>query len=869
ELTANQFTTTLNLPEGWNQILVRAEDAAGNVTEKAIRVMVDTVAPAEFTPSADPSGWTNNNRPTISFATTDETSGIDHYEIRVDDGAWITPATSPYRFAAPIPDGVRTIQVKAVDKAGNATIGEVKVYIDTTPPPAPADFEVIPGIDRIILKWREVDSSGETVGYRIKRTPAFSGGAYRDVFRPGELEDLNRYIDEAVNPEINYTYSIQAIDHVGNIGPATLSLTAKTGRVSEEVGSEGGTIKFDNVTITIPQGAIPTSGQVVIEKAENLPDNIYATKVGPAYSFTLLDKQGKKMTAKFEELVYLELSYADLTLPPGFSEEDLGVYYYNRIGGYWEKLDYAVLDYEKETIKVKLKHFSDYQVMASKYISPSLDSYYNMGVSPFQSYFQNNVETVSPTSGSLTVSATDLILPGRTGNGLTIQRIYDSVAAQQEKMIEANKESHRKTPIDTFGYGWSLNIPWIEQTDKGKFIRLPQGQTIKIEIEEPDDEDDEPVTQGSFEYHNGIHFKLHFDFNEGYNLTMNDGSRYEFDSSGKVIRYRDPSGKNVLKYEYDRREISRITHFVDEQAGKALYTVEFNYQNISGAGKRLIESITVGDRTVHYRYNSSGVLTEVYDPLNRKTAYSYETHTFRQGVKADEDKIFSYAVDLLNQITYPTGEKSIYTYDLRDQRYDETITKKSLFGLIKKKKDVRYEGTKPLIVRHLVAGKETNYLYQMNGSIGSIKGGDFVPAYTYMSSTQVIEGERTLEYIFRQIEKNSLTVTPSNIENYHGPLVVETVTKIDNGREIERITFEYDVPKRSITMQRQYRGGELVAWISSQYDNWGNLKRRFNSSRNLEETWSYYSHSLFKNLPVSYAQKSHNPVTDTYTTVTT
>ncbi len=878
-VTANQnlFQTTLTLADGNQPITIAVQDAAGNMASQIVNVTVDTIAPDSFTPVADPAGWTNNNKPTISFGTVDGGSGIDRYQLSLDGGEWFL-AVSPYQFSTSLSDGEHTVAVKAVDRAGNETTRTVKVYIDTTPPAAPTGFEVIPGIDRVIVKWGEIDLSGETVGYRIRRTPAFSGGAFRDIFRPAELEDLNWFSDEEVTPGLNYTYAIQSIDHAGNIGTSTASLTVKVGSIIETVNPSGGTVKFDNAELTFPEGVLSASNQVRIEEAGILPDNRYATKVGPAYRFTLLDGQGKKVQAKFDEPVSLKISYAGLNLPSGFTESDLGIYWYNKSGGYWEKLDYTVFDFAKETIAVNLHHFSEYQVMASKYVSPSLDSYYNMGVSPFQSYFQNNVETVSPTSGSLAISATDLSLPGRSGNGLIIQRIYDSAAAQQEKMIEANNENNRKTPVDTFGYGWSLNIPWIEQTDKGKFVRLPQGQTIKFfEAEEPDtwdeEEDPEPVTEGDFEYHEGIHFKLHFDLS-GYYLTMNDGSRYEFDESGKATRYLDPSGKNMIKYEYNGRELSKIIQLVDEQAGAVLYTVQFFYQNITGAKKRLIERITVGDRTMRYHYDSSGMLKEVYDPinsdtLNRKTVYLYEAHTFRQGVKADDDEIFSYSVDLLNQIIYPTGEKSTYTYDLRDQKHTEMITIKSFFGLIKKKKEVGYEGTKSLIANKLTADKETKYFYEMNDKIGSLGNGNFIPAYTYMRSTQVREGERTLEYIFSQIEGTKLTNAPKNIENYKGPIAIETVTKIGNDREIERIFFDYDVLKRAITLQRLYRGDRIVSRVSTQYDDWGNIKYRLDESRNLEETWDYYNHSLFKNLPEKYTQKSYNPVKNTYSTVTT
>ena len=178
-------------------------------------------------------------------------------------------------------------------------------------------------------------------------------------------------------------------------------------------------------------------------------------------------------------------------------ESDLGVYWFNEENGQWEKLDYAWNNIEEKKIYVQVQHFSEYQLMASKYASPSLQSYYDLGVSPFQSYFNTQQENVSPSSGSLTISATDLILPGRDGFDFIIQRLYDSAAAQQEKLLETNGEDTHKAPIDTFGYGWSLNIPWIETTDQGSFIHLPEGQTVKIEMKDD-----------HFEYHEGIHFQL-------------------------------------------------------------------------------------------------------------------------------------------------------------------------------------------------------------------------------------------------------------------------------------------------------------------------------------------------------------------------
>lgn len=65
--------------------------------------------------------WTNNTQPVITFATTDATSGIHHYELKVRDEAFAA-VTSPYTLPAQ-PDGEHVVTVRAVDKAGNFTDG--------------------------------------------------------------------------------------------------------------------------------------------------------------------------------------------------------------------------------------------------------------------------------------------------------------------------------------------------------------------------------------------------------------------------------------------------------------------------------------------------------------------------------------------------------------------------------------------------------------------------------------------------------------------------------------------------------------------------------------------------------------------------
>ena len=78
ELLNGEFRASIILDEGRQEVLVEAFDLAGNVTRLLREIFIDPVPPATFTPQVDPYGWTNNNQPVFTFATTDKESGIDY-----------------------------------------------------------------------------------------------------------------------------------------------------------------------------------------------------------------------------------------------------------------------------------------------------------------------------------------------------------------------------------------------------------------------------------------------------------------------------------------------------------------------------------------------------------------------------------------------------------------------------------------------------------------------------------------------------------------------------------------------------------------------------------------------------------------------
>ncbi len=126
---ATSGSNGLTAAEGTHTVTAYEYDAAGNYLAKSVSIYIDTTPPSGSTPAVSPSSWTTGNV-TVSFSATDALSGMDHYEVALDAGAY-SNATSPYTVTT---EGQHTVHVKAVDVAGNSSIWDVISRIDRTAP---------------------------------------------------------------------------------------------------------------------------------------------------------------------------------------------------------------------------------------------------------------------------------------------------------------------------------------------------------------------------------------------------------------------------------------------------------------------------------------------------------------------------------------------------------------------------------------------------------------------------------------------------------------------------------------------------------------------------------------------------------------
>lgn len=184
-------------------IIVRGNNNIWSSTT-TFRLQIDTTPPEDFTPTADPKD-NSEKRPIIGFSTTDKTSGVDHYELKVDDGKFVKVPNS-YQLPS-ITSGKHIVYVKAVDKAGNEKTSSVEISIKEIAPPlitTPANGQVIPYGNNLAI------TGSATAGYNVKifldgkeigQTKADNNGRFEFTYKELLREGDHKLYAIAINPD--------------------------------------------------------------------------------------------------------------------------------------------------------------------------------------------------------------------------------------------------------------------------------------------------------------------------------------------------------------------------------------------------------------------------------------------------------------------------------------------------------------------------------------------------------------------------------------------------------------------------------------------------------------------------------------------
>ena len=141
----------------------RFRTSAGLGTVASFKFNIDTQPPRDFSVVRFDTDDSTNPRPELLFESSDATSGIDKYEMKIGDGDWfkINPSEAGKAYKLPLQrSGTREVLVKAIDKAGNSTDSNTKVIIKPVSIPPPLIKEIIlpkTKIDKVAIIKEEVE----------------------------------------------------------------------------------------------------------------------------------------------------------------------------------------------------------------------------------------------------------------------------------------------------------------------------------------------------------------------------------------------------------------------------------------------------------------------------------------------------------------------------------------------------------------------------------------------------------------------------------------------------------------------------------------------------------------------------------------
>ncbi len=692
------FEKTISLSDGFYSLPLVLKDQAGNTRQDYLDYTVDTVPPVDFTVDVTPAGWTSDNHPVISFKTTDATSGIDYYEISIDEGSYYV-IKSPYQL--PVQDeGEHTIAVRAVDKAGHMTYSYAETKTDTILPEALTTFDIIPGNAELNLYWS--DGESDVISYEIIRSPQWDDGEQLCISR---REDNQVFTDTEVLNGFEYSYKVRAVDRAENKSGFTATINAVPG-IETQVIPDSGKVKaeYETSVLFINTESLPPDAQS-IRIAELAPDWIEAealnfehTFVGSVYDFTLLDSNDEETSPGilFSESYIGVLDYDPSLLPSGYSEENISVYSFDKRWGRWSKLKNCAVDPENNKVVFSSNHFSLYTPVADSVEDISPEEIADSGYSPFGTYVNHEGFTVSPQGGNAHTSVTELVLSGPNGFDFELKRYYD--------LSVAKSDTHADVPVDvvkylenqgdyaySMGNGWRLNLPYIKNASAQQYLIMPDGSMFGFKslqlTNTPAKSDKRSLI---LESHSGEHFSLLVTQTENdkevyfigaggsseqswistsYTLTLTDGKQYIFDGKGRTteIKSSDEEFSISVSYASGSYEIDKIS----DSVGRYL---SFEYAETSDSidmpyiKKISLDSADPYRRSISYT-QENGYLISSIDTGGRNWSYGYGNEYYVGGPKnpvpfslTEALKEFNDDTDLYDIISNLAEPVSEYTY---------------------------------------------------------------------------------------------------------------------------------------------------------------------------------------------------------------
>jgi Bacterial Ig domain len=218
--------TFTGVSDGSHSVGLKAFDRAGNTILVSATVTVDTAVPIASLTAPTSGQLFGTSSVQLTWTASDATSGIDHFEVRLDGGTPVTVAagTATYTFTG-LSDGSHTLDLKAFDGAGNTVFVSVSVSVDATAPTVsivgPASGAVIPSSSSTVT-WTAGDAASgiDRIEVRVDGGTAQTLSAGSTTYALSSLSDGT------------HTVNVTVVDKAGHSSMKSVSFRVDTSFVS-------------------------------------------------------------------------------------------------------------------------------------------------------------------------------------------------------------------------------------------------------------------------------------------------------------------------------------------------------------------------------------------------------------------------------------------------------------------------------------------------------------------------------------------------------------------------------------------------------------------------------------------------------------
>jgi YD repeat-containing protein len=300
--------------------------------------------------------------------------------------------------------------------------------------------------------------------------------------------------------------------------------------------------------------------------------------------------------------------------------------------------------------------------------------------------FNQKAGEVNPQTGEVTLSYTDVALPGRAGMNFTFGRTWSLSQSAAFHMVYDQDIGNNVISGDTLerqnkmGVGWSTNLPYVYEDKTGvqPVLRLfLGGAAYQIDQASMALEDDSKSNLIGYDlldkrFYSGvwggeISYREYYDDFEGtdipgcsidinqeseYVLILKDNSRAYFNSQGKIMVQMDKSGLNAIWYFYDDTGV--LAH-VKDAVGRQ---IDFTYDGVTGNLNEISWTVNV------WTLNES-TQARTLETQTRTVSYTYEDATVAYGEIGDlyDAAIRPATPYVLKTVTNPLGLVTEYSYE--------------------------------------------------------------------------------------------------------------------------------------------------------------------------------------------------------------